>query len=161
MIAVLRWSESGDCVSRRDTFFLGSSFAILGVESPFTIPCFWVRRACTDLRCPESNKIHSRACTYTTAIVISTVFVTLARNGLRQSFHGRKFEHALKHGHTNGLFLVTIGWFVDSVRKECIGDNGISNNDLKRLDQNSVLRILVFLLVQAPSSLKGRLTDKQ
>ncbi|KAL8521866.1 hypothetical protein ACS0TY_012140 [Phlomoides rotata] len=65
-----------------------------------------------------------------------------------QSFHGRKFEHALKHGHTNGLFLVTISWFVDSVRKNVrlneslysvnsIGDNGISNNDLKRLDQNS------------------------
>ncbi|XP_031287014.1 uncharacterized protein LOC116145708 isoform X1 [Pistacia vera] len=34
-----------------------------------------------------------------------------------QSFGGRKFEHALKHGSRNGLFVVTLGWFVDSVRK--------------------------------------------
>ncbi|XP_076923517.1 uncharacterized protein LOC143585656 [Bidens hawaiensis] len=34
-----------------------------------------------------------------------------------QSSGGRKFEHALKHGATNGLFIVTLGWFVDSVRK--------------------------------------------
>ncbi|KAI3468336.1 hypothetical protein Pfo_024999 [Paulownia fortunei] len=65
-----------------------------------------------------------------------------------QSFHGRKFEHALKHGPTNGLFLVKIGWFVDSVRRNVrlnetvysvnsIGDNGIPNDELKRLDQNS------------------------
>ncbi|KAL8063539.1 hypothetical protein ABFS82_01G031800 [Erythranthe guttata] len=65
-----------------------------------------------------------------------------------ESFHGRKFEHALKHGSTNGLFLVTISWFVDSVRKNVrlnetlynannIGDKSIPNDDLKRLDQNS------------------------
>ncbi|XP_060963292.1 uncharacterized protein LOC133032805 isoform X4 [Cannabis sativa] len=34
-----------------------------------------------------------------------------------QSFGGRKFEHASKHGSRNGLFIVTLGWFVDSVRK--------------------------------------------
>ncbi|MED6203663.1 hypothetical protein PIB30_001359 [Stylosanthes scabra] len=34
-----------------------------------------------------------------------------------QSSAGRKFEHALKHGAKNGLFVVTLGWFVDSVRK--------------------------------------------
>ncbi|KAK8581888.1 hypothetical protein V6N13_144882 [Hibiscus sabdariffa] len=34
-----------------------------------------------------------------------------------QSFSGRKFEHALKHGSRNGLFLVKLGWFVDSVKK--------------------------------------------
>lgn len=33
------------------------------------------------------------------------------------NFGGRKFEHALKHGARNGLFIVTLGWFVDSVRK--------------------------------------------
>ncbi|KAL2236929.1 UNVERIFIED_CONTAM: hypothetical protein Sindi_0884600 [Sesamum indicum] len=65
-----------------------------------------------------------------------------------ESFHGRKFEHALKHGEANGLFLVTIGWFVDSVRRNVRlnemlynvnnnGDNGIPNEDLKRVDQNS------------------------
>ncbi|PON73128.1 BRCT domain containing protein [Parasponia andersonii] len=32
-------------------------------------------------------------------------------------FGGPKFEHALKHGSKNGLFIVTLGWFVDSVRK--------------------------------------------
>lgn len=40
--------------------------------------------------------------------------VTLNTN---HSFHGRKYEHAMKHGTTNGLFLVTIGWFVDSVKR--------------------------------------------
>ncbi|XP_073224540.1 uncharacterized protein [Cicer arietinum] len=34
-----------------------------------------------------------------------------------QSFGGHKLEHALKHGAKNGLFVVTLGWFVDSVRK--------------------------------------------
>ncbi|XP_006474524.1 uncharacterized protein LOC102624869 isoform X2 [Citrus sinensis] len=34
-----------------------------------------------------------------------------------QSFGGRKFEHALKHGSRNGLYIVTLGWFVDSVRR--------------------------------------------
>nr|KYP45629.1 DNA topoisomerase II-binding protein 1 [Cajanus cajan] len=32
-------------------------------------------------------------------------------------FAGRKFEHALKHGAKSGLFVVTLGWFVDSVKK--------------------------------------------
>ncbi|KAH9653035.1 brct domain-containing DNA repair protein-related [Citrus sinensis] len=32
-------------------------------------------------------------------------------------FGGRKFEHALKHGSRNGLYIVTLGWFVDSVRR--------------------------------------------
>ncbi|GFP93189.1 DNA topoisomerase 2-binding protein 1 [Phtheirospermum japonicum] len=65
------------------------------------------------------------------------------------SFHGHKFEHALKHGQTIGLFLVTISWFVDSVRRNVrldemlyavnkIGDNGLTPNDgLKRVEQNS------------------------
>ncbi|XP_058723046.1 uncharacterized protein LOC131594856 [Vicia villosa] len=34
-----------------------------------------------------------------------------------QNFGGCKFEHALKHGAKNGLFVVTLGWFVDSVKK--------------------------------------------
>lgn len=34
-----------------------------------------------------------------------------------QSYGGRKFEHALKHGSRNGLYIVTLGWFVDSVRR--------------------------------------------
>nr|XP_043619632.1 uncharacterized protein LOC122591427 [Erigeron canadensis] len=31
--------------------------------------------------------------------------------------HGRKPEHVLKHGARDGLFVVTLGWFVDSVRR--------------------------------------------
>ncbi|CAH2065498.1 unnamed protein product, partial [Thlaspi arvense] len=32
------------------------------------------------------------------------------------SYNGRKFEHALKHGRRDSLHIVTLGWFVDSVR---------------------------------------------
>lgn len=35
----------------------------------------------------------------------------------QHSFAGRKFEHAVKHGAKNGLFVVTLGWFVDCVRR--------------------------------------------
>ncbi|KAI4337205.1 hypothetical protein L6164_015650 [Bauhinia variegata] len=59
-------------------------------------------------------------------------------------FGGRKFEHALKHGARNGLFVVTLGWFVDSVRKNVrlseslysvknYGKNNIPLDDLKLL----------------------------
>ncbi|KAI4328582.1 hypothetical protein L6164_020922 [Bauhinia variegata] len=34
-----------------------------------------------------------------------------------EGFGGRKFEYALKHGARHSLFVVTLGWFVDSVRK--------------------------------------------
>ncbi|XP_077236394.1 uncharacterized protein LOC143877947 isoform X2 [Tasmannia lanceolata] len=61
-----------------------------------------------------------------------------------QSFGGRKFEHALKHGFKNGLFLVTLGWFVDSVRRnvrldetlysvKSVGENGLPMKELNRL----------------------------
>eukprot|EP00262_Sarcandra_glabra_P022403 TRINITY_DN9905_c0_g1_i1.p1 TRINITY_DN9905_c0_g1~~TRINITY_DN9905_c0_g1_i1.p1 ORF type:complete len:489 (-),score=62.67 TRINITY_DN9905_c0_g1_i1:370-1806(-) len=61
-----------------------------------------------------------------------------------QSFGGRKFEHALKHGPKNGLFVVTFGWFVDSVRKNVrlseslysvknVGENGSPTGELNRL----------------------------
>ncbi|KAE9586900.1 putative BRCT domain-containing protein [Lupinus albus] len=54
------------------------------------------------------------------------------------------FDHALKHGAKSGLFIVTLGWFVDSVRKnvtlseshyrvKSYGDNNM------RLDENSFL----------------------
>ncbi|BBG95036.1 hypothetical protein Prudu_003475 [Prunus dulcis] len=60
------------------------------------------------------------------------------------SFGGRKFEHALKHGLKNGLSIVTIGWFVDSVRKnvrlseslysiKSFGQNGIRLDEFNRL----------------------------
>ncbi|CAN0918358.1 DNA topoisomerase 2-binding protein 1 [Linum grandiflorum] len=61
-----------------------------------------------------------------------------------QSFRGRKFEHALKHGSKNGLFVVALGWFVDSVRRNVrlseslytvknLEDNGVRLDDLNRL----------------------------
>ncbi|KAG8635981.1 uncharacterized protein LOC110603663 isoform X2 [Manihot esculenta] len=60
-----------------------------------------------------------------------------------QSFGGRKFEHALKHGLKNGLFVVTLGWFVDSVRRnvrlseslycvKSVGGNDVHLDDLNR-----------------------------
>ncbi|KAF2304259.1 hypothetical protein GH714_028941 [Hevea brasiliensis] len=59
-------------------------------------------------------------------------------------FGGRKFEHALKHGLKNGLFVVTLGWFVDSVRRnvrlseslysvKSVGENGVCLDDLNRI----------------------------
>lgn len=65
-----------------------------------------------------------------------------------QSFHGRKFEHALKHGSKNGLFVVTLGWFVDSVRRnvrlseslysvKIVGETGVGVDDMNQLAQNA------------------------
>ncbi|XP_043703864.1 uncharacterized protein LOC122653963 [Telopea speciosissima] len=61
-----------------------------------------------------------------------------------QSFSGRKFEHALKHGLRNGLFVVTLGWFVDSVKRnvrlseslysvKTVGERGLQTEELNRL----------------------------
>ncbi|CAI9094531.1 OLC1v1030289C1 [Oldenlandia corymbosa var. corymbosa] len=61
-----------------------------------------------------------------------------------QSLRGRKFEHASKHGQKNGLFVVTLGWFVDSVRRnvrlseslysvKTCGEGGVAVDDLNRL----------------------------
>ncbi|PPD90214.1 hypothetical protein GOBAR_DD12835 [Gossypium barbadense] len=36
---------------------------------------------------------------------------------ISHSVTGRKFDHAVKHGSRNGLFLVKLGWFVDSVKR--------------------------------------------
>ncbi|MBA0703416.1 hypothetical protein Golax_015741 [Gossypium laxum] len=63
---------------------------------------------------------------------------------LGYSINGRKFEHALKHGSRNGLFIVTLGWFVDSVKRNVrlseslytvkgVGENGSRVDELKRL----------------------------
>lgn len=60
-----------------------------------------------------------------------------------QSFGGRKFEHALKHGPKNGLFIVTLGWFVESVKRnvrlsetlysvKSVGDSGGRIEELHR-----------------------------
>ncbi|XP_075508355.1 uncharacterized protein LOC142545209 isoform X1 [Primulina tabacum] len=65
-----------------------------------------------------------------------------------QSLRGHKFEHAIKHGPTNGLFLVTLSWFVDSIKRNVrlneslysinnVGGTGAQTDDSKRLDQNA------------------------
>ncbi|KAI3805348.1 hypothetical protein L1987_27646 [Smallanthus sonchifolius] len=69
---------------------------------------------------------------------------------------GRKFEHALKHGATNGLFIVTLGWFVDSVRRNVrlnealyvgrsLGENNTPKDDFNMLTSgNSCLPVAVL-----------------
>ncbi|EOA26905.1 hypothetical protein CARUB_v10022994mg [Capsella rubella] len=52
-----------------------------------------------------------------------------------QSSCGRKFEHTLKHGARKGLFVVTIGWFVDSVKRNFRMSESLYN--VKQLGQNS------------------------
>ncbi|XWS26497.1 hypothetical protein CRYUN_Cryun26dG0036900 [Craigia yunnanensis] len=60
------------------------------------------------------------------------------------SISGRKFEHALKHGSKDGLFVVTLGWFVDSVKRNVrlseslytvkgVGEHGMRVDELNRL----------------------------
>ncbi|CAN6204574.1 unnamed protein product [Urochloa humidicola] len=77
-----------------------------------------------------------------------------------QNFAGRKFEHALKHGPRNGLFVVTLGWFVDCVRRNMrldeslyaiknIGENGLPLGEFNRLvgvpvDEKSCLPPIIF-----------------
>ncbi|CAN6224578.1 unnamed protein product [Urochloa humidicola] len=77
-----------------------------------------------------------------------------------QNFAGRKFEHALKHGPRNGLFVVTLGWFVDCVRRNMrldeslyaiknIGENDLPLGEFNRLvgvpvDEKSCLPPIIF-----------------
>ncbi|CAN6841855.1 unnamed protein product [Brassica oleracea] len=48
---------------------------------------------------------------------------------------GRKFEHTLKHGARIGLFVVTLGWFVDSVKRNLRMSESLYI--VKQLGQNS------------------------
>ncbi|MBA0865090.1 hypothetical protein Goshw_008875 [Gossypium schwendimanii] len=50
--------------------------------------------------------------------------VVVSNLNISHSVTGRKFDHAVKHGSRNGLFLVKLGWFVDSVKR---------NDELNRL----------------------------
>ncbi|XP_010548487.1 PREDICTED: uncharacterized protein LOC104819895 [Tarenaya hassleriana] len=52
-----------------------------------------------------------------------------------QSFGGRKYEHALKHGPRNGLFIVTIAWFVDSVKRDVRMSESLYS--VKKVGQNN------------------------
>ncbi|XP_010514743.1 PREDICTED: uncharacterized protein LOC104790662 [Camelina sativa] len=47
----------------------------------------------------------------------SSLLNSLCTHLVVQSYDGRKFEHALKHGRRESLHIVTLGWFVDSVRR--------------------------------------------
>ncbi|KAH7850193.1 hypothetical protein Vadar_029042 [Vaccinium darrowii] len=51
---------------------------------------------------------------------------------------GCKFEHALKHGLRNGLFVVTLGWFVDSVRRNVRLSESIYS--IKSIGENVVMQ---------------------
>ncbi|KAH7420599.1 hypothetical protein KP509_13G014000 [Ceratopteris richardii] len=44
-----------------------------------------------------------------------------------QSFRGRKYEHALKHGLKRGLFVVTLAWFVNCVKQNARLDESLYN----------------------------------
>ncbi|KAK6273781.1 BRCT domain - like 10 [Theobroma cacao] len=76
--------------------------------------------------------------------IVSTVAIVLSTLILSYSVSGRKFEHALKHGSRNGLFVVTLGWFVDSVKRNVrlseslytvkgVGEHGTRVDELNRL----------------------------
>ncbi|KAM0949202.1 putative BRCT domain-containing protein [Dioscorea sansibarensis] len=68
------------------------------------------------------------------------------------------FEHALKHGSRNGLLIVSLGWFVDSVRRtiseslysvRSVEENGLPLRELSRLvgytsAENSCLPVVDF-----------------
>ncbi|CAH1449523.1 unnamed protein product [Lactuca virosa] len=87
---------------------------------------------------------------------------------------GRKFEHALKHGATNGLFIVTLGWFVDSVRRNVrlsealyvvknLGENHMPKDDSNILDSgNSCLPIAMLENAKQPNMIeKSRLFSSE
>nr|XP_043631020.1 uncharacterized protein LOC122602393 isoform X2 [Erigeron canadensis] len=87
-----------------------------------------------------------------------------------QSSGGRKFEHALKHGATIGLFIVTLGWFVDSVRKNVrlsealyvvknFGENRMPKDDLNMLASgNTCLPVAMLENAKQPNMIeKSRL----
>ncbi|KAI4380303.1 hypothetical protein MLD38_006508 [Melastoma candidum] len=52
-------------------------------------------------------------CTHLVVQISLTSYATIVHS----FFGGRKFEHALKYGSRNGLFIVTLGWFVESVKR--------------------------------------------
>nr|CAB3457160.1 unnamed protein product [Digitaria exilis] len=98
-----------------------------------------VKEATERLGGEYSGSLHPK-CTH---LVVQISFAVCTHPGLllwflntQHNFAGRKFEHALKHGPKNGLFVVTLGWFVDCVRRSMrldeslyaiknIGENGL------------------------------------
>uniref|UniRef100_A0A2N9FIL9 BRCT domain-containing protein n=1 Tax=Fagus sylvatica TaxID=28930 RepID=A0A2N9FIL9_FAGSY len=92
-------------------------------------------------------------------------------------FGGRKFEHALKHGSKNGLFVVTLGWFVDSVRRNVrlsetlysvknSGENGMRLDEFNRLagfsgTENSCLPVVTHGAKQFDMIEKPRFSGRE
>ncbi|KAJ9550650.1 hypothetical protein OSB04_014695 [Centaurea solstitialis] len=64
---------------------------------------------------------------------------------------GRKYEHTLKHGASNGLFIVTLGWFVDSVRRNVRLSEALYI--VKRLQENHMPKDDLNVLVSGNSCL--------
>uniref|UniRef100_A0ACD5YFY1 Uncharacterized protein n=1 Tax=Avena sativa TaxID=4498 RepID=A0ACD5YFY1_AVESA len=104
-----------------------------------------------------SSKIHPLLCL---CFSQNSVYCHVCFPNAHHSFAGRKFEHALKHGPRNGLFVVTLGWFVDCVRRNMrldeslysiknVGENGRPLGEFNRLagapvDEKSCLPPMVF-----------------
>ncbi|KAK1414181.1 hypothetical protein QVD17_29922 [Tagetes erecta] len=99
-----------------------------------------------------SPHLHPR-CTHLNVYLFIVICGLLNAN---YSSGGRKFEHALKHGATNGLFIVTLGWFVDSVRRNgrlnealyvvrSLGENHTPKDDFNMLTSgNSCLPVAML-----------------
>lgn len=78
---------------------------------------YWLAHCLVSLRMDARKCIFFRVLLLASDRLISKLtLVALPLNDL-YSFCGHKFEHALKHGPANGLFLVSISWFVDSVKR--------------------------------------------
>ncbi|OEL32950.1 hypothetical protein BAE44_0006031 [Dichanthelium oligosanthes] len=138
-------------VARADGPFAGLTICVTGLSKEARAQ---VKEATERLGGEYSGSLHPK-CTH---LVVQISFAhTRAR---RHSFAGRKFEHALKHGPRNGLFVVTLGWFVDCVRRNMrldeslyaiknIGENGLPLGEFNRLagvpvDEKSCLPPMIF-----------------
>ncbi|CAI9762856.1 unnamed protein product [Fraxinus pennsylvanica] len=76
------------------------------------------------------------------------------------SFHGHKFEHALRHGPTNGLLLVTIGWFFDSVRRKVRLSESLYSISVGKVDDPDVSAELHNKDVEAVTTQGATLVDQ-
>lgn len=63
----------------------------------------------------DNNKVSLLSVFYIVSSAASAVVIS--NLNINHSVTGRKFDHAVKHGSRNGLFLVKLGWFVDSVKR--------------------------------------------
>ncbi|KAG5591734.1 hypothetical protein H5410_042248 [Solanum commersonii] len=91
------------------------------------------------------NYFLSNGCVFWLNLLLVFLFLNVC-----YSFSGRKFEHASKHGLKNGLLVVSLAWFVDSVRRNVrlneslysvkgVGQGGFSVDDIS--SQHSCLPV--------------------